>query len=98
MALTTLQKQPWEERIFVFNFTNDMDPEEIISDTEGVDVVAVSSGSNTLVVSGLTASGQSLSTKFAGGTTGQTYTIRARVVTSLGQKLELDGKLQVKEL
>lgn len=98
MALQVMEKQPWEERILAFDFSADMDSGETVSAVDSISVTAVSPGVDSLTISGQTGSGGLASAKFAGGVTGQVYTLRARITTSAGQKLEMDGKLKVKEL
>lgn len=94
-----LQKQPWEERIYSFDFSPAMDADATLTSVDSIVVTLFNGvGSPSVVVSGEAVSGQAASAKLAGGTDGQVYTVRARVIDSTGQKLEADGKLKIKEL
>lgn len=92
-----LRKQPSEERLFSF----DMSPRMAAATTiTGIDLLqAVSQGfvdgSQAVTISNQTASGQTVTAKFAGGTSGEHYKITCRCTTSDGQKIEAEGLLRV---
>jgi hypothetical protein len=94
-----LQKQPWEERFWTFNFENDMDEDATLASVDSITVALASGGGvANVTVSNEAVSGKIASAKFVGGTDGQQYTVRCRVIDSDGQKLELDGRFKIKEL
>lgn len=99
MALQTIFKQSYEERLFQFDFSGLMSASATISSI--VSVASVSrgdvDGSSNITISGQTASEQLVQALFVGGTSGETYKITAKVVDSEGQKLELDGLLRVQD-
>lgn len=92
MALQTLFKQSYEERIFQFDFSAFMATGATLSS-----VVSVVSDGAGLTISSAAVSGTLCQALFAGGSSGTTYKITAKVIDSDGQKLELDGNLRVQD-
>jgi len=92
MALQTLFKQSYEERIFQFDFAALMSSSATLSS-----VVSVVSDGAGLTISSAGVSGTLCQALFAAGNTGTTYKITAKVIDSDGQKLELEGNLRVQD-
>lgn len=92
MALQTLFKQAYEERIFQFDFAGKMATSATL-----VSVVSVVSDVSGLTISATSVSGTVLQALFAGGTSGVTYKITAKAIDSDGQKLEMEGNLRVQD-
>ena len=92
MDLQTLFKQSYEERIFQFDFAEMMSSTATLSS-----YVSVSSDTAGLTISSIAVSGTVCQAMFAGGSSGTTYKITAKVIDSDGQKLEMDGNLRVQD-
>lgn len=96
--MQTLTKQTYEERVFSFDFSSKSSG--TISSI--VSVVSLNqgnvSGSSNVTIASEVASGLVVSATFIGGTSGETYKITCKVLTSDGQKLELDGLLRVQDV
>lgn len=96
--LQTLFKQAYEERLFQFDFSDDIGDATIAS---VVSVTATSlghvTGSVPVTVANITYSSSVVQALFSNGTTGETYKMVARVTDSAGQRLELDGFLRVQD-
>lgn len=99
MMLQTLYKQTWEERLLQFDFSDGMDAAGTIASVDSVTGASLGhvAGSVAVTISTVTYAGQVVQAKFAGGTSGETYKITARIVDSDGQRLELDGYLRVQD-
>lgn len=92
MALQTLFKQAYEERIFQFDFSALMATGATLSS-----VVSVVSDDPGVTISATLVSGTVCQALFVGGTSGTTYKITAKVIDSDAQKLELEGNLRVQD-
>ena len=99
MALQTLTKQSYEERLFSFDFSGKMSTSATISSVVSVVVTNLGnvSGSTSVSVASIAASGQTVQAVYSGGTSGETYKITAKAIDSDGQKLEVDGLLRVQD-
>jgi hypothetical protein len=92
-----LEKQPYEERLFDFDFDALLaSTAETISSASISSIANVSGGSNDVTSSGVTWSGSLVQATFAGGTSGHRYLVTCRAITAT-QKLELEGILLVME-
>lgn len=99
MALTTLQKQPYEERLFSFDFSTKMNAEATIVSIQSIIAELLDGGGfNVLTINAQLAAGQKVQALYGGGINGQTYKITCKCIDSDGQDLELEGKLKVKEI
>jgi len=98
-TLQTLTKQPYEERIFQFDFSGKMDLDATLA--SAVSCTAANQGyvtaSDEISISAISVSGVYLQAMFSGGTSGELYKITAKAIDSTGQKLELDGNLRVQD-
>lgn len=111
MALSkiTIQKQPGETRLVSMEFDNKMDAAEIMVSIDSVDQVVSDGKSGWAVTTDLTFSGQTISGQIAqflvsGGEIPDRpdinecdYKITVTITTDLGQILENDGILKIKE-
>jgi len=105
--LPTQVKQPWEERIYDFDFrspTVDADKHLVpegrsIASVDSVEVLPNQNGNDDLTVASPTTNGDArVQAKFSGGTDGEDYPVRVRITDDLGQKIEGDGVMQVRDL
>ena len=107
--LPTQIKQPWEERLYDFDFRSpEVRPEEhlvpdgrSIASVDSVDVMpSTPSGDETLEIVGQPATNEAavVQARFKGGANGEDYRIRVRVVDDLNQKIEGDAVMQVRDL
>lgn len=99
MALTTLQKQSYEERVFQFDFSGKMASDATISSVVSIvpTIEGYVPGSINITVASISAVGQLVQAIYRGGTSGEIYKITAKVVDSNGQRLELEGLLRVQD-
>lgn len=99
MALQTLTKQSYEERIFQFDFSGKMETTATVATVVSVtsENLGFVSGSSSISIAAASASGQLVQAMFSGGTSGERYKVTAKAVDSTGQKLELDGFLRVQD-
>lgn len=95
--LPPLQKQPAEELVYNFDFSDVIDSSASISTITSITPTncGVVSGSSNVSTSSNAISGRKAQTKVAGGTHGESYKLTAIVVDSQGQTHELDGILEV---
>lgn len=94
MSAPSLVKQPSESRIFSMDFAGLMAAGETITS-----VSSVTATPNGLTLAGSpAASGQVATQRIAGGTSGHKYVVTFIVTTSLGNTLEGEGILQVRDL
>lgn len=99
MALTTLQKQPFEERLFAFDFSSKMNAEAtIVSIISIIAELLDGGGFNVLTINSQLAAGQKVQALYGGGNNGQVYKVTCKCTDSDGQELEMEGKLKVKEI
>ena len=93
LATNILEKQPSETRLMTMDFSASMSSGEIVSslDSTTTTPVGVTFGTVTLGT-------KSVSVLISGGTDKKKYKIQFIVTTSLGQVLENEGYLQIKEL
>ena len=97
-ASVTLEKQPFEERIFDFDFVGLLvEPTDTIVSGTIASVANLTGGSNDVVAGNVAWSGSRLQATYSGGTAGHRYLVTARATDSKGQKLELEGILEVRE-
>lgn len=93
-----IEKQPFEERIIDFDFSQLLvEPTDTIVSGSITSVSNVSGGANDLTAGNVAWSGARLQATYAGGTDGHRYLITARVTDSKGQKLELEGVMEVRD-
>lgn len=91
MALTVLDKQPAESKIFQMDFSANMAEAETVASVTSV--VATPSG---LTIGTPAPSGKTAQVRISSGTTGARYKVTFTVQTSAGNTLEGDGYLNVK--
>ena len=106
--LPTQVKQPWEERIYNFDFRAASVPADkhlvpagrTIASVDSVEVLASTPSGDTDLTAGppTTDNDATVQAKFTGGTDGQDYPVRVRIVDDLGQRLEGDAIMQVRDL
>jgi len=92
MSLEVLEKQPRESRVYTIDFSPNMQEGETITSVTTFDVTPAG-----LTYNSATPSGQLIAVRFSGGTASTQYKWSAVVVTSLGNTLEDDGYLHVKD-
>lgn len=90
--MTTLVKQPSEVRTYRMDFRRSLDRDDFIS---GVLSVSVTPG--TITVDNPSSAEKTVSFRVSGGIDGESYNIKVIVSTSLGQTIEGDGLLVVRE-
>lgn len=90
--MTTLVKQPSEIRTYKMDFRRSLDRDDLISG-----VVSVSAYPDSITVDNPSSSDKTVSFRVSGGNDGESYNIRVIVSTSLGQTIEGDGLLVVRE-
>jgi len=94
------EKQPYEEYFVSFNFTRVITPNTVITSST---VIAHDEDDNDVTAT-ITDQAQQSNTdtkvyvKVRGGTSGVTYKITCRIVTSNGERFEMDGELPVREV
>lgn len=86
-----LKKTPFEERLFDFDFTEDLDAGETIQSSPAPVVNATPAG---LTIEGVVISGGRVQAKFKAGTAAQKYHVSCQIVTNT-QKREACGDLYV---
>lgn len=91
-AEEVLVKTPYEERLFNFDFSADLDTGETVSGSPQPVITITPSGQ--LLAQTPVVSGAIVQSKFTGGTAGVKYHVSCQVVTST-QKRELCGDLYV---
>ena len=93
------EKQPYEEYFVSFNFTRVITPDTVITNST---VIAYDEDDNDVTAT-ITDQAQQSNTdtkvyvKVRGGASGVTYKITCRIVTSNGERFEMDGELPVIE-
>lgn len=106
-SLPTLTKQPWESRLYDFNFRAPGvdDPlvpgDRTIASVDSVTVLASDPGGDTdLTISGspTTDNDALVQARLEGGNDGQDYPIQIRVVDDQGNKIEGDAIMKVRDL
>lgn len=100
MALTTLDKQPWESLPFNMNMAKSLPSGESIASVDSVTAAAQNlvSGSSALTVGATSYSGQVAQVVLSGGTDGELYLVTFRVIGENGSQVEGEGYMQVREL
>lgn len=94
MSTPSLIKQPGESRLYEFDFSPLLAAGEVLTGVTSVTVTP-----DGLTLSGSAAySGATVQQRIAGGTTGTRYVVTVVVTTSLGNTLEVEGILQVRDL
>jgi len=96
VAPQILTKQPWEKRYYSMDFENLMVSGETIS-TKVVTSEVLGGGTTDLSITSDIISGQTVEMWIESGTHAKRYRVEVRVTTSLGQKLEGDGILKVRD-
>jgi len=101
-------KQPWEERRYNFDFRaptvqskDHLVPSgRSIASVDSVDVLASQNGQTDLTVKWAPVHDTDavVQVTLAGGTDGEDYPVRVRVIDDLGQQLEGDGIIKVRDL
>lgn len=89
-----LLKSPFEERLFDFVFTDDLDTGETISASPAPIIAVTPTTASPLTFDPPTISGGIVQTKLKGGLDGTTYHVTCQIVTST-QKREGCGDLKV---
>jgi hypothetical protein len=92
MSLGTRYKDPQEERLFTFDWTQHLGTDTIVSSSIAVEIglvkeseaIAVDSKKATVLVSG--------------GTVGTSYLVTNTILTSAGEWLERSGEITVRQL
>jgi hypothetical protein len=99
MALSTLQKQSYEERVFSFDFSGKMASDATISSVVSIvpTIEGYVTGSTNVTVGSITTVGQTVQALYRAGTSGELYKITAKIVDSNSQRLEMDGFLRVQD-
>lgn len=97
MSVQTLIKQPSESRLYSIDFTPLLSSGETVSSVTSF-TSDQPTGAAALSISGIAASASLAQARIAGGTDKYAYKITAVVSTSLGNTLEGEGILQVKDL
>lgn len=97
MSTPSLVKQPVESRLFAMDFS------ALLASGESVSAVTsftadTPTGAAALTISSVAAAGSYAQARIAGGTSGFVYKCTAVITTSLGNTLEGEGLLQVKDL
>jgi hypothetical protein len=97
--MEVLQKQPYEELPFTFDFADVIPSGATVSAIDSIAAAncAVVSGSSNVTTGSNTTSGRSAQTKVSGGTSGESYKITCRVTDSNGHKHEHEGIVEVIE-
>jgi len=91
---TSLQKQPYDDELFDFDFTNRLRDGETISSITSIDDT---DSALTYGVPVIDATGKIVQCTVGGGLDGTTYKITVRVVTTLSPQLEEESYLVVVE-
>ncbi len=92
MKPATLTKQPTESRVYTMDFSNNMDDAESLAS-----VTSVTSAPTGLTVGTATAIGKLVAFRLSSGTSNTSYKITVVTVTSMGNTLEGQGFLMVKD-
>lgn len=95
-----LYKQPSESRLYHFIFTNLLSSGEVIELISSVAQVNLGkvAGSSALTIGSQSYSDNAIQIRISGGTVGESYKLTAIGISSVGNILEVDGILHVKEL
>lgn len=92
-------KQSWEERKVPFDVTDSLAPGDSLASISGITVWEGTTDKSATMVSGVpTFSGNKAYAVIVGGTDGHTYWVRVRLLTTLGDKIEDDLKLLVRDI
>jgi hypothetical protein len=100
MRPSTFVKQPWEERILIFDLTEAMATGDTIDTITGV-TVSSAGVDYTATMVGATAkdaTNTKVTAVIKGGSDGTVYWVRVRVVAASGDKIEDDLKLIIKKV
>ncbi len=100
MSTPSCVKQPGESRLYSFDFSALLATGETLSSVNSVTYVGDGDPADTaLTLSGSSAIvGKTVTQRILAGTSGVRYKVTTRVTTSLGNILEGEGILQVKDL
>lgn len=92
-----LEKQPWEQLLFDFDFSGHFGTEEAITSATVLAPELVGGGGTaTLTAGNIAWSGQRVQALFSAGTDGQRYLVTCRALTA-SERVELEGYLVVRE-
>lgn len=97
MSTPSLVKQPSESRLYSMDFSALLAAGESIASVTSF-TAATPPDAAALTISAIAASGPYAQARIAGGTAAFRYTVTAVVLTSLGNTLEGEGLLQVRNL
>lgn len=98
MSTPSLVKQPAESRVYVMDFSGLLAQGETLTGVTSVSYSSPSGDAALTLVGSATYSGVYAQQRISGGTSGKYYTVTFVVTTSLGNTLEGEGILQVRNL
>lgn len=90
-------KQPWEERTLEFDVTNALGTGDTLASVSSITVLLGGVAQADMLSGSATTSGNIVYQKIIGGVNNSDYTIRVRVVTTNGDKIEDDLVMQVRD-
>jgi len=93
MATQTLNKQPSESRVYAMDFSAKMDATDSVASVSSITVLPA-----TLTYTTPTPSGKSVVMRLSGGVDNTQYKVTVIIVTTLGNTLEGEGFLLVKDI
>lgn len=99
MIPTYFVKQPWEERYCIFDLSDTLAEGDTVDTIDSVKVLLAGVDQAAMVgATAVDATRTKVTAIIKGGTAGQTYWVRVRVIAASGDKIEDDLKLLVKDL
>jgi predicted alpha/beta superfamily hydrolase len=95
MTPTTFEKQPWEERQLEFDSSRSLATGDSLASVVSVDVLLEGIVQSSMVSGSPTFVGNKVYQRVKGGDDGVEYSIRVRILTTNGDKIEDEITLQV---
>jgi hypothetical protein len=97
MNPSIFKKQPWEERQLEFDTSNSLVTGDSVKTVDSVTVLLGDQSQPSMVNGNSNIVGNKVYQKILGGINGVDYTIRVRVVTNNGDKIEDEITMQVRD-
>lgn len=90
-------KDPWEERILEIDTTDGLATGDSLKSITSVDMLLGNTSLTSTMVGSSSVNGNKVLVLIKGGTDGTDYTLRVRIETTNGEKLEDDITIQVRD-
>jgi hypothetical protein len=97
MNPSTFIKQPWEERQLEFDVTNALATNDTVKSVDSITVLLSDVSQSSMVSGSSSLVGNKVYQKIVGGLNGLNYTIRVRITSNNGDKIEDEIVMKVRD-